>query len=291
MTNTATLLTPTYGRDIDRFLLLRESLERLEVGIPHIAVVHDEDMPAFKNIPFQAGLQIMSTRDVLPEAIEKRRVQPSYRRWHPMRYLRKPRIHGWDTQQVIKLAAPDFIKSTAVVCLDSDVFLTRPISHETFFTDNGDLQLYADDGACTVQTVVWMAESMQALGVPLDKRPTCFIHNPVPMHRETTLGLRSTLEQKHSKSWIDAFLDLHLTEYTSYGVYARDVRMLDGLHMVKPPHTLNYWVPESFDSIEAELCETVLGADVRFVCVQSNIGKHVNDYRHIVDRVWRSLGV
>ena len=153
------------------------------------------------------------------------------------------------------------------------------------------MHFYADSEACTVQTVVWMADSMKVLGVPLSNRPSCFVHNPVPMHRDIVLDLRNCMERKYSKRWIDVFMENHLTEYTTYGVFARDVNALSKLHMTIPPHTLNFWVAETMKSFETELIEKVSTLDVRFVCIQSNIGRSVSEYRTVVEQVWKSVGM
>jgi hypothetical protein len=59
-------LTPTFARDYERFCLQRESMRRCGIDIPHIAVVHDEDLAVFKQTPHRNNLTLLSTADVLP---------------------------------------------------------------------------------------------------------------------------------------------------------------------------------------------------------------------------------
>src|SRR4051794_22825888 len=115
--STVTLITPTYGRDYERFCLQRESIERCGIDLPHVAIVHEEDLRQFKAMPHQRNLRIISTRDVFPARIERRRRAWGYRRRQWRRWIGWRHLHGWMSQQLIKLAAPSYVESTGVVCL------------------------------------------------------------------------------------------------------------------------------------------------------------------------------
>ena len=52
MASRLTFITPTYRDDFEQFCLQRESFEKWGIEIPHVAVVHHEDLPLFKDIPF-----------------------------------------------------------------------------------------------------------------------------------------------------------------------------------------------------------------------------------------------
>ena len=74
MTRSVTLVTPSYAKDIERFTLQRESIERCGIDLPHCALVNHEDLPLFAKIPFQRNLRILSTQDLLPPRFEARRL-------------------------------------------------------------------------------------------------------------------------------------------------------------------------------------------------------------------------
>ena len=75
MSHEVTFVTPTYAGDFERFCLQQESIERLEINIPQVAVVQDEDRALFDRLTYRKNLTIVSTRDVLPAAIESRRLR------------------------------------------------------------------------------------------------------------------------------------------------------------------------------------------------------------------------
>ncbi len=290
MSSRATFITPTYDRDLERFTLLRESMERCQVDVPHIAVVDHEDLPLFKKIPYAHKLTILSSQDVLPPAIEARRTAKKYRKRHPYYWLKPKPIIGWAIQQVMKLRSPEYVDTEGILCLDSDVFFVDRVEDSDFFSADGKLHLYEDPTNFTVETVSWMAESMHALHLQLNQKPLLFIHNPVPMHRDVVLKLRQKLEEIHGESWIEIFLKLGLTEYTTYGVFARFVNGLDKVSPVEPPYTLNYWVPHQVEDLESTMLKKIEETGARIILMNSHIGKPVESYRHLVNLAWAASG-
>jgi hypothetical protein len=265
-------------------------MERCEIDIPHVAVVDDEDLPLFKEIPYRHKLTMISSKEALPPRIEKRRATPVYRRRHPYHWIKPHQIHGWGAQQVMKLNAPLFIQTDGILCLDSDVFFVDRVEEKDFFTEDGVLHLYENDSEYTVETIYWMAQSLKAFNIPLGQNPFNYIHNPVPLHRQVVLELQEKLSTIHGKNWIDAFLELNLTEYTTYGVYARFVNELKHVSPVKAPFTLNYWSNEQLEGYTETLVDRIRAQGSRVVCINSAIGRGVSEYRSIVERAWAANG-
>src|SRR5205085_1372325 len=85
-----TLVTPAHAGDLERFRFQRESIERCGIDLPHVALVDDEDVPLFRDLPHARGLTVISTREVLSRGIEDRR-----RAWGVKR--RDPR-YWWRTR-------------------------------------------------------------------------------------------------------------------------------------------------------------------------------------------------
>ena len=290
MTSRVTFVTPTYDRDLQRFTLLRESMEKCEIDIPHVAVVDDEDLPLFREMPFRHKLTLISSKDALPTRIEQRRAMPAYRRRHPYYWIKPRNIHGWGAQQLMKLCAPQYIETEGILCLDSDVFFVDRVEEKDFFSDDGKLHLYENDCEYTVETIYWMAQSMKALNVPLGQKPYLYVHNPVPLHREVVLALQRELSRVHDRNWIDVFLENDLTEYTTYGVFARYVNGLYKVAPVKPPFTLNYWSNEQLEGYTDTLLGQIRSQGARVVCINSAIGRPVSEYRSLVENVWAANG-
>lgn len=287
----ATFITPTYENDLERFTLLRESMELCGIDIPHIAIVDHEDLELFKGVPFKHKLTLISSADVLPADIELRRTIRGYPRRHPYHWIKPEPIHGWMIQQLMKVSAPDYVNTEAILCLDSDVFFVGNVTDADFFDAGGSLHLYDQADVCTVETVGWMADSMRALNVSLRNRPTCFVHNPVPFHRDVVIEMRKCLEEVHKLRWIDVFLKYGLTEYTTYGVFAKHVYSGNKVSSIRPPFTLNYWLPEDVKDLESKLITQIGECNARIVLINSNIGLSAESYRGVVERAWHEMGL
>jgi hypothetical protein len=285
-----TIITPTYKNDLERFILLRESFERCGVDIPHVAVVHDEDMPLFKDIPFRNNLRLVSTREVLPASIEERRITPFYRRRHPYHWIKPRNLSGWATQQIAKLNAPTYVDTEAIVTLDSDTFFVDRVQDSEFFAADGNLHLYEDDAGFTVEVIRWLSQSMEVFNQPLNQPAYRHIFQPLPMHCEVMRSMTDRLEAMYGKPWYDVFIHKNLTEYTTYGVYCRFVNDMKHVTPVYPPFSLIYWIGDHLEGYSDTLPQRVRAEGAKVVCINSAIGRPVGEYREVVESVWQANG-
>src|SRR4051812_34027133 len=90
-----TLVTPSYARDYERFALQRQSMDRCGIDLPHLAVVHTEDMELFRGVKHQRNLRILSTEQVLGKALDRRRRAWKVRRLNYLHWVVRNPIAGW----------------------------------------------------------------------------------------------------------------------------------------------------------------------------------------------------
>jgi len=284
--NDLTLLTPTFARDIDRFRLQRESIEQCGIELPHIAVVHDEDVEQFQSVPHRKNLRILSTSEVLGANIDRRRRAFRVRRLNPLHWtVRKP-IAGWMNQQLVKLAAAQFIETDAVAALDSDIFFIDRVTAEDFHT-GGKLHLYETTTNIDVQMAEWLCRSMKFLGInPAGQPLKQYIHHPFLMHREVLREFYASVSQRAGKPWIEAVLDGNVFECTTYGAFARHIHGMKLLEAAEPRLTLSYWWPEQVASFERDFLERVRGGSYKIVLIQSNAAKDTAEYRRLIEQAW-----
>jgi len=283
-----TFLTPTFARDLERFCLQRESIERCGIDIPHVAVVNHEDLPRFRNIPHQRGLTFISTRDVLPRSLEARRKvwrisRKDYRYW-----ITGTGIAGWGIQQLLKLAAPAFIQTPGIICLDSDAFFVRRVTPADFHAPDGRLHLYETTDDVDIEMAEWYAHSLRffgqnPLGVPIRR----FTHAPVPLQRDVLLEMQSAIQQRHKKNWMDAIISAdRIMEYTTYGTFARHIHQLKLVSPIAPPLVFYYWWATTADTIQREFHQRLAATAAKIVLINSNMGLQVSQYRDLVAAAW-----
>ena len=287
-----TFLTPTYLPDLERFQLQRESMERCGITIPHVAVVHDEDVRAFRAIPYQNNLTIVSTSDILPAKIEARRRNWGRRRRDPRYWLARPPIHGWGTQQLCKLASPTVIDTEGIVCLDSDTFFIRHVEPGDFRATDGRLHLYETVDDVDAEMGEWTIKSMRFLGAPVQHEPVRrYTHVPFALHRQVLLDLQAFIEDRHRKHWMSVILETPLiTEYATYGVYARYVDGLMRHAPVRPPLCTYFWWPEQIEALRETFRDRVQQDASKMVVIHSSARHAADTYRDLVQDMWNGTG-
>ena len=282
-------VTPTFARDLDRFVLQRESIERCGIDIPHIAVVNHEDLPQFAGLPHRKNLTVISTADALPARFETRRkLWGVRRRNHPRHWFSGRGIHGWGIQQLLKLAAPAYTDAESIICLDSDLFFVDRVTAEDFTAADGRLHLYETEDDLDAQMAEWHAHALRFLGLPtMGQAPRRYTHAPVPWRRDVLLDLHRFIEQEHCRSWMDAVIDADsIAEYTLYGTYGRHIDGLNRVVPARPNLTLYYWWPGNEETIESKFHERLAASNAKAVLVNSNLDRPAASYRALAECAW-----
>jgi hypothetical protein len=286
-----TLVTPTYAGDRKSFGFLRESIERCGIDLPHVAIIDHEDLSLFEGLEHRRGLTVLSTRDVLPTALEARRLARQTRvdRLVGRRAVR--RLRGWYAQQLVKLAAPSYVDTDACVMLDSDVFFVRPITSSDFVGPSGRLQLLerTDLVLKEVEHVNWQRDSAEFLGTTLDAPIVDYTASVVPMHRGVLLDLQEYVERRHGMQWMEAFEHHRVMEYTTYGVYARWIDELRRTEPAPPTHTVTCWDTERLDVFGESLATAVREGTAHAGVVHSHERVPLDTYRHFAEQHWSVL--
>jgi len=292
MSAEVTLVTPTFAKDLERFTLQRESIERCGIDLPHVALIDHEDLPQFESMPFRRNLRLISSKDVLPGRLEARRAANRLRRRDPGYWLGYPNIHGWTVQQLLKLASAKVVETEGIVCLDSDTFFVDCVSASDFYAEDGRMHLYESSDDVDAEMGFWTCQSMRFLGVRLLGLPiTRYTHSPVPWSRSVLREMLAFVEARHKKHWWDAILgDEQIMEYSLYGVYARHIDACKRHKPVKNTLCTYYWWPDQTRTIHEDIAERVRADRSKAVLVNSNIGRSVDDYRSVVRSMWRSPG-
>lgn len=279
------LVTPTFAGDLARAELLVESLERSGTQLPLVLVVHTEDAPLFRRLQNRL-VTVLTTADVLPPALERRR-RSGYRRRDPRRYVTGRPVHGWATQQVVKLRAASVLGVDVVGCVDSDVVLLRPLEPMHFITPDRAPRLFhsPDDNALSLS---WAVDSLRFFDVPLESaRLRQYVHQCVALHRATCERLMARIEQQRRRHpWWRTMLDLHLMEYPMHGVFAEHVDHASPLHLSPPLNVSTYWSNQPGVDVLQDLPERIRQEDPLAVCIQSRLGYHPDEYRGIIEPLW-----
>lgn len=292
------VVTPTCARDAVHFGLLRRSLSRFAPGLPHIAIVQTEDLPAFATFRQERKLTLLPTAELLPAPIERERRKRAAR---PLRLNRLERslrkrwgwfsraaIDGWHVQQVSKFEAVRRLGHDGMLVLDSDAFLTRPLRTEDLWVD-GRRPIYSSrrPGA---EPHHWLRAACAIFGVPVPAgEEPWYVAQPYLFERKVTAALCQRLEALHGRPWMEVLLSMRpgdLSEFTLYGLFAEHIERPPGT-VVVPGDPYTRWVFTAEDRAQlSALLDEAFDRDgtTRFVILQSDRHWPITPWRADIER-------
>jgi hypothetical protein len=288
------MLTPSHSADIQRFALLRRSLRMFAPGIPHIAIVNTEDRGQFADrFRGEPGLELLTTREVLPASIERRR-RKSGPSWLARGWRRQRVIKGWHAQQIAKICALAACRYDAAVFVDSDVFVCQPLSGEYFYV-NGSLKLFRQPATNAEQQDFDIA-THDILGNPLHTVTELYdyIFSPACFRRSSAVSLLEEFGRRglgRRQRWIRRFLrEKRPSEYNLLGYAATVLEGLAGYHLMQCDpadlhHSIRY--PQDRQRLSEEL-ELMRRQPKPFALVQSTLGIAIGQLEEAFDALVRS---
>lgn len=236
MSNTTTLITPTYLPDIERFSILRESIKRFYPSANHLTIIDYRHASEFRDrFGSESGLTLVSSKEILPRNLVR---QIQFRNgflWRGVErvawklWLESNSIRGWKIQQLAKIHALAEISTENGVFLDSDVFICREVSDSTFTKDSSTIILEskarnAEDYSLDVATYILLKERLHTITELKN-----FIHVGATFKKRSAKTLLAIANAKNNGKFEQAFLEQPLpSEYNMLGHIASNHEAYDG---------------------------------------------------------------
>jgi hypothetical protein len=287
------ILTPTYRGDIEQFSLLRRSIRHFAPSLPHFAIVHTEDWSVFhKRFRSEPMLEIISTADVLPASVERRR-RKTGAKWRTGAWWYGRMVKGWHAQQLAKIFALAECPYEDVVFLDSDVFVCRTLDPSYFYVD-GKLKLFRQR-ALNAEAADFDVSTHEILGNPLNRIPVDnlydYIYHPACFRKSTAQRLLQEFQDRGRKRWIRRFFaERRPSEYNLLGHSAMVLEEGAGYHLVEClPTDLHHSVrfPEDKQHFQAEI-EHMLRQPKHFALIQSTLHIEFSEIESAFDRLMKA---
>ena len=268
----AALVTVSYAADFERCALLVETARRY-ADLPHYIVVSRADFPRFSSL-LGGRTRLVVIEDIWPwRLVEVQRV----RLWLS---LYAPPMRGWILQQVVKLAAADFVGEEVLVFADSEVAFVRPFDASHVVDGAGRVRLYHCPGfGKTGRHLQWQRAAARLLGLEPRFFGADYVGNIITWRRDTLLQLRERISAHH-RDWRRAVCRrLDLSEYTLYGIFVESV--LGGAGHYPDEHHLCHalWTLDGDPTASLRNHLSTLGPSQVAVQIQSRLGIPVAVYR------------
>jgi hypothetical protein len=298
LTPAASLVTISYRGDLELARDLCASVDAfLDPAIEHVLVVPRSDKRLFAPLA-SPRRRIVLVEDVLPRDYHKlplpRRINLGLfqRRLREMWWTPRGLTRGWIIQQILKLSAPEYVRSPTIVFADSDIVLVAPLTADRVASE-GATRLYAvpDATADSAMHAAWHRTAQRLLGLPVTGYSGAdYIGNLITWHAQSVLALQARIAETTGRRWDVAVLGEHeFSEYILYGVFTQAVLHGAG-HRPSAEDLVHagwFYDLSSEGGIRA-FVEGVSGAPVG-VAIQSTEHFTVEERRDIVRRVAAQL--
>jgi hypothetical protein len=282
------LVTPSHGKDIERFALLCESVDRLVHSYErHYVIVNDDDMPAFAK--FSRGHRVvMSCSQLLPhwlKPVPSRLLRKGRRLWWS--FKSKP-VHGWHVQQLLKISAALQLPEQRFCFIDSDNVFVRPFDVRGY-AGGEQTPLYLDRGAITADAPLhanWVRNCDRLLGraeataFPADD----YIGNVIVWDKSAVHDMASTIERTTAMSWALALCKTRaFSEYLLYGQFVRTSPRHAARHTVTTESLANaYWDGTPLDAAAVTAMVDSMTDPKVALCIESFSGTPVATIRDAI---------
>lgn len=221
MTHPVALITPSHRKDLERFALLAESVDRYVTGFErHYVIVNDDDAALFA--PYAGDRRvILPASQFLPRwlwAVPRAFSRRGRRVWWS---FRSGPVHGWHIQQLIKIAASMELPQARFAMIDSDNVFFRPFDIGAH-AGGEKAPLYVERGAIAAEAPlhgVWTRAADALLGrgeasFPADD----FIGNVIVWDRAAVRDMTRAIEAATGGNWQAALCRTRqFSEYILYG--------------------------------------------------------------------------
>jgi hypothetical protein len=223
---TFAFVTPSYAPDFQRCKLLCWSIKQfVEVPIHHYIIVDQKDFSLFQTLA-DRHTTILTKENILPSWIQRIPLFDKKNLWFNFRGYKSGNwlIRGWLVQQIIKLAAAQYVSEEVLIFLDSDVaFIDRFDVHSLVREEK--IRLFRVEQYINVNDKlnhVWKEEAKHLLNLPAEKHyQDNYVSQIVTWRRSTLLQMYQHIERNMQKDWLETLCNMkHLSEYILYGMFA-----------------------------------------------------------------------
>ncbi|MGF1536444.1 MAG: DUF6492 family protein [Elainellaceae cyanobacterium] len=255
---TFAFITPSYAPDFERCKLLCWSIKQFVFPkIKHYIIVDRQDFSLFQTLA-DANTTILIKEDILPNWIKRVPFSNKKNIWLNLKGFQSGSwlIRGWLIQQIIKLAAAQYIEQDVLVFLDSDVaFIDKFNVHEMVQASDSKVRLFRVPNVPQLDNKVtqkWKNTAKALLGLPQDQvYHDNYISQIMTWRRDTLMALYKAIERQTGKPWINALTEVKdLSEYVLYGMFVSYVLKDEAghyeEHMMKLCHS--YWSEKKMSS-------------------------------------------
>lgn len=229
---TYAFITPSYAPDFQRCKLLCWSIKQfVSFPIKHYIIVDRKDLSLFSQLS-NSNTKILTKEEIIPSWIKRVPFFDKKNIWLNLRGYKSGNwlIRGWIIQQLIKLAAAEYVEEEVLIFVDSDVAFIDSFSiHDLVKSEKNQVRLFriphatdkdvSSDGK--VDGRKWKEAAKRILDLPLENNYYDFyVQQIVTWRRSNLMKLYERIEEKFNENWLERIIrERHISEYVIYGLF------------------------------------------------------------------------
>lgn len=273
VSGTVSLITPSYREDLERSVLLFDSIDRHVRSFErHYVIVHDDDLSLFKS--FHRGRRVvLPASDFLPRWLR----QVPRLRWRNRQYwwsLKARPVSGWHTQQLVKIEAAARLPEDRFCLIDSDNVFFRDFDVATLANPNIlPVHVYRNGaGEHRPRHLKWVQTAHQLLGLEAPSFPADdYIDQIIVWDKAIINAMTARIEALSHRDWAETLCRVrNFSEYMIYGTFiTREASLVDRYRVTTDSFCRTYWDDDALRERDiAAMLKSAAPHEVA-LCVQS----------------------
>ncbi|MBD1851134.1 DUF6492 family protein [Leptolyngbya sp. FACHB-711] len=218
-------ITPSYAPDFQRCKLLCWSIKQfVAFPVKHYIVVEKKDFDLFQQLSNE-NIIILTKEEILPFWIkrvpffDRKNIWLNLKGYQSGNFL----LRGWLVQQIVKLAAAQYVKEDILIFVDSDVAFINSFDPRAL-TKGDKARIFRVNHSSDhefEESRKWKDTAKKLLNLPLENNYYDFyISQIVTWRRDTLIQLYRLLEENFQQDWLEVVTRVkHLSEYVLYGLF------------------------------------------------------------------------
>jgi hypothetical protein len=226
---TFAFITPSYAPDFHRCKLLCWSIEQfVSAPVKHYIVVENKDLSLFQQLANERTI-ILTKEEILPTWIkripflDRKNIWLNFKGYKTGNWL----VRGWLIQQIVKLAAAQYVNEEVLIFLDSDVAFIDHFDVYSLIND-GKVRLFRVELSTDLDMEFgkkWKVSAKKLLNLPPENNYYDFyVSQVITWRRSNLIRLYKSLEKNFKQDWLEVVVGVKdLSEYVLYGLFASHV--------------------------------------------------------------------
>ncbi|HEY9643000.1 MAG TPA: DUF6492 family protein [Coleofasciculaceae cyanobacterium] len=233
---TFAFITPSYAPDFQRCKLLCWSIKQFVLfPVKHYIVVDKKDFNLFQQLA-DSNTIVLTKEEILPTWIKRIPFFDKKNIWLNLKGYKSGNwlLRGWLIQQIVKLAAAQYVEQEVLVFVDSDVAFIDFFDIHTLI-NNDKVRLFRVEHSTNMDNEMgekWKDTAKKLLDLPPQNNYNDFyISQIVTWRRDNLINLYQLIEKNFQRDWLEVISEMRdLSEYILYGMLASYVIGEDSGH-------------------------------------------------------------